>query len=322
MNSTHPMTVQMLLVTLSSRAPLICRIIGTMSLSSHYNSDKIGLSFELFPPRTAAGFESLRQHVVQLVRYEPDVITCTYGAGGSTRDTTLDVVDAVKRDHGLPVASHLTCVGATVDELRQTLDRAAARNVDHIVALRGDPPRGESEFRPVPGGLSFANELVALIRSEYPQFGIAVGGYPEVHQEQTDPQVDLKYLKQKVDAGADIVITQLFYSNEDFFDFRERYESVGITAPLIPGILPVINLGQIRRIASLCGAKLPAQFQSDLQRIPDDMEGQFQVGIEFAIRQTQELIDGGVPGLHFYVLNKSRAASAVLEAINWTSEFR
>ena len=293
-----------------------------MSLTSHYVTATPALSFELFPPKTAAGFELLRQHVSRLIHHQPNFITCTYGAGGSTQGNTLDVIDTVKREYQLPVASHLTCVNATVNQLRQYLDQATARNVDYILALRGDPPRGHSKYQPLPGGLKFAKDLVALIRNEYPHFGIAVGGYPEVHQEQTDPLVDLNFLQQKVETGADVVITQLFFNNHDFFEFRERYENTGIKAPLVPGILPVVHLGQIRRIASLCGAKLPVAFQADLQRFENDLESQLQVGVEFAIRQTQELIQANVPGLHFYVLNKSQAVSMVLEGLNWSDNFR
>ncbi len=293
-----------------------------MSLISHYVTETLALSFELFPPKTVAGFELLQQHVSRLIQHQPNFITCTYGAGGSTQGNTLDVIDTVKREYQLPVASHLTCVNATVNQLRQYLNQATARNVDYIVALRGDPPRGHSKYQPLPDGLNFAKDLVALIRSEFPHFGIAVGGYPEVHQEQTDPLVDLNFLQQKVETGADVVITQLFYNNHDFFEFRERYENTGIKAPLIPGILPVVHLGQIRRIASLCGAKLPTAFQADLLRFENDLASQFQVGVEFAIRQTQELIQADVPGLHFYVLNKSKAVSMVLEGLNWSDNFR
>ena len=293
-----------------------------MSLTSHYVTETLALSFELFPPKTVAGFELLRQHVSRLIHHQPNFITCTYGAGGSTQGNTLDVIDTIKREHQLPVASHLTCVNATVNQLRQYLNEATTRNVDYIVALRGDPPHGHSKYQPLPDGLTFAKDLVALIRSEFPHFGIAVGGYPEVHQEQTDPLVDLNFLQQKVETGADVVITQLFYNNHDFFEFRERYEKTGIKVPLIPGILPVVHLGQIRRIASLCGAKLPTAFQADLQRFENDLESQFQVGVEFAIRQTQELIQADVPGLHFYVLNKSKAVSMVLEGLNWSDNFR
>jgi methylenetetrahydrofolate reductase (NADPH) len=249
------------------------------------------------------------------VAFRPDFITCTYGAGGSTRDKTLDIVEQVKRRFGCGTASHLTCVGSTVEELTAYLREAADRGVDNIVALRGDPPKGETEFRPVAGGLSFANELVQLIRQRFSQFGIAVAGYPETHREATSPAADLENLKRKVDSGGDVVITQLFYDNADFFRFRDRYDELGIRVPLIPGILPVTNLAQIQRIASLCGARLPKAFVDALQARGDDAEGQFATGVDFAVRQVRELVDSGIAGLHFYVLNKSHATAAVLEAV-------
>ncbi len=285
-----------------------------MSLADHYQNDRLGLSFELFPPKTEKGEELMFQHVEQLMEYRPDFITCTYGAGGSTRDKTLRIVREVRSRFEIPVASHLTCVGATLEQLREYLRRADEAAVDYIVALRGDPPKGETEFRAVEGGLRYANELVALVRAEFPRFGIAVAGYPETHQEAPSAEVDLENLKRKVDAGADIVITQLFYDNRDFFRFQERCEQAGIRVPLVPGIMPVTNLAQIQRITSLCGAILPDEFVSQLQR-KDDPDWQFQVGVDFATRQVQELIDSGVPGLHFYVLNKSPATSSVLKAV-------
>ena len=285
-----------------------------MTLTQHFSSGKLGLSFELFPPKTDAGEEAMYRHVDQLVEFKPDFITCTYGAGGSTRDRTLGIVEQVKRRYDLPVASHLTCVGSTVEQLRAYLTEAAARGVDYIVALRGDPPRGETSFQAVPGGLRYANELVALIRGEFADFGIAVAGYPETHQEAPSAEIDLANLKRKVDTGADIVVTQLFYDNDDFFRFRERCHAAGIRVPLVPGILPVTSLSQIRRITSMCGARLPEAFVNDLGRREDE-QWQFQVGIEFATRQVQALIDAEVPGIHFYVLNKSQATSAVLQAI-------
>jgi len=288
-----------------------------MTLTTYYTPGRLGLSFELFPPKTDAGDEALLRHVEQLVRFQPDFITCTYGAGGSTRDKTLDVVQQVKRQHRLPVASHLTCVGSTVERLRDYLRDAALRGIDYIVALRGDPPQGQTDFRPEPGGLRYANELVALIRAEFPGFGIAVAGYPETHREAPSPEADLQNLKRKVDCGADIVITQLFYDNEDFFRFRDRCEAAGIRVPLIPGILPVTSLSQIQRITALCGACLPDHFVSALGQ-HDDEAWQFQLGVEFATRQVQGLIDAEVPGIHFYVLNKSPATSAVLRAIQRT----
>ena len=285
-----------------------------MSFSHIYGNGKFGLSFELFPPKTAAGEASLFSHVQQLLEFEPSFITCTYGAGGSTRAKTLEIVEQVKQRFGVPVASHLTCVGSTVEQLRDYLTGTAERNIDFIVALRGDPPKGETNFVPVQGGLRYANELVALIRAEFPQFGIAVAGYPEMHQEAPSPEVDLENLKRKVDAGAHVVVTQLFYDNQDFFRFRERYERAGIRVPLVPGILPVTNLAQIQRITSMCGARLPSDFIADLSD-RDDEQWQFQVGVDFATRQVQGLIDEGIPGIHFYVLNKSQATSAVLKTV-------
>ena len=285
-----------------------------MTLTETYKNDRFGLSFELFPPKTDAGLNALYRHVEVLLNHRPDYITCTYGAGGSTRDKTLQIVESVKQRFQLPVASHLTCVGSTVDELRDYLQRAAQANVDYIVALRGDPPKGETEFKAIEGGLRYANELVTLIRDEFPAFGIAVAGYPETHRDAPSPEQDLQNLKRKVDYGADTVITQLFYNNQDFFRFRDRCLQIGITAPIIPGILPVTNLSQIQRITSLCGAQLPDEFVQRLSE-KDDVDWQFEVGVEFAVTQVRDLIDQGVPGIHFYVLNKCDAANELFDGL-------
>jgi methylenetetrahydrofolate reductase (NADPH) len=288
-----------------------------MKFSQVYTPGKFGLSFELFPPKTPAGDEALFRHVAELMRFQPSFITCTYGAGGSTRAKTLDIVSQVRERFSISVASHLTVVGSTVDQLRSYLNDAAERGIENIVALRGDPPRDQQSFIPVEGGLRYANELVALIRAEFPQFGVAVAGYPEKHQEAPSPQVDLENLKRKVDAGADVVITQLFYHNDDFRRFRDAYARIGITVPLVPGILPVTNLAQIQRITSLCGAVLPPEFVGRLSEKGDDADWQFQVGVEFAARQVRELLDSGIPGMHFYVLNKSQATASVLREVGW-----
>jgi len=286
-----------------------------MNLSDVYGPGKFGLSFELFPPKTEASEAELFATLPELIAFQPSFVTCTYGAGGSTRNKTLDIVEQVHRRFGCLVASHLTCVGSTVEQLRVYLAEAQRRGVGCIVALRGDPPKGDATFQPVPGGLRYANELVALIRREFPQFGVAVAGYPEVHQEAPNAEVDLQNLKRKAEAGADVVLTQLFYDNADFFRFRERYDQLGIKVPLVPGILPVTNFAQVKRITSLCGAKLPPAFVADLERQGDDAQAQAEVGIDFAKRQVQELLDAGIPGLHFYVLNKSQATSAVLKGV-------
>ncbi len=285
-----------------------------MKLSSIYANDKFGLSFELFPPKTDKGDAALYRHAGKLMEFGPSFITCTYGAGGSTRAKTLDVVQQVKQRFDVPVASHLTVVGSTADQLREYLSEAQERGIDHIVALRGDPPQGETEFTQTEGGLQYANELVDLIRAEFPDFGIAVAGYPEKHREAPSAKIDLENLKRKVDAGAEVVITQLFYDNEDFFHFSDRYKEAGILAPLVPGILPVTNLSQIQRISSLCGAKLPDDFVNRLGE-KEDADWQHQVGVEFATRQVQQLIDRGASGVHFYVLNKSQATSEVLSNV-------
>lgn len=286
-----------------------------MTLSKLFSTGNRVLSFELFPPKTDAAMADLMKTVEELNRYNPAFITCTYGAGGSTRDRTLSITREVRKLLGKPVASHLTCVGSTKDQLRDYLRSALEAGVDYIVALRGDPPKGDTEFRPVPGGLRYANELVELIRAEFPQFGIAVAGYPEVHQEAASAEVDLENLVRKVNAGADIIVTQLFYDNDDYFRFCDRCHAAGIRAPIVPGLLPVLSLAQVQRIAGLCKAKLPAAFVERLSK-SDQPEWQFQVGVEHATQQARQLIESGVPGIHFYVLNKSQATGMILDAIS------
>jgi methylenetetrahydrofolate reductase (NADPH) len=285
-----------------------------MPFAQAFSPGRFGLSFELFPPKTAEGEAALYEHVAALMELRPNFLTCTYGAGGSTREKTLSIVSEVKRRFGVPTASHLTCVGSTVEQLRSYLIQVQASGIEGIVALRGDPPKGQTEFQAVEGGLRYANELVELIRSEFPQFGVAVAGYPETHQEALSADSDLDNLKRKVDAGGHVVITQLFYDNADFFRFRERCEKLGIRAPIVPGILPVTNLSQIQRLTALCKARLPADFISELSR-KEDADWQMQVGIGFAQRQVAELIAAGIPGIHFYVLNKSQATRQVLEGV-------
>lgn len=277
---------------------------------------RTGLSFELFPPKTDKGDAALFDHLQKLVQFQPDYVTCTYGAGGSTQNKTLDVISKVKQEHGIPVASHLTVVGSTVEQLKAYLDEACQKGIDYIVALRGDPPQGDTEFKPVEGGLSYANELVELIRNQYADLGIAVAGYPEKHREAPSMDVDLDNLKRKVDAGADIIITQLFYDNADYFRFVDLCGDRGIDVPIVPGILPVVSLQQIKRIASLCDARLPVDFVNQLENAGDD-ESQLNIGIDFATRQVEELLEQQVRGLHFYVLNKSESTAKVLNQLNF-----
>ncbi|MDF1842505.1 MAG: methylenetetrahydrofolate reductase [NAD(P)H] [Rubripirellula sp.] len=292
-----------------------------MTLASHYTGTQCAISFELFPPKTEAGMDSLCDNVRRLTEFQPSFFTCTYGAGGSTREKTLQVLQKVRQITDAPVASHLTCVGATVEQLENYLAEAQEQQTDYIVALRGDPPQGTDQFVAVEGGLKYANELVELIRAKYSSYGIAVAGYPETHQEAVDAQTDLENLKRKVDAGADLVITQLFYDNVDFFRFRDRCEQAGINVPIIPGILPVTNFKQAQRIASMCKANIPASLQQAMTE-NDDPAGQFEIGVEHARKQTLDLVEQGVPGIHYYVLNKSEAAAALLDGTQLASAAR
>lgn len=286
-----------------------------MSLQDFFQNDKLAISFELFPPKTSKGEAHLYKNVAALMEYAPDFITCTYGAGGSTRDKTLEIIEKVKSQFDIPVASHLTLVGSSKDDLRGYLTKAKNQGVDYIVALRGDPPRGETEFTQAEGGLRYANELVELINEEFSDFGVLVAGYPETHKDAVSPEVDLENLKRKVDAGADAVVTQLFYDNDDFYRFRDRCVAIGINVPIVPGLLPVTSLQQIKKITSMCASKLPQKFVEGLAK-SDDANDQYKAGVELAIEQTSDLIAGGIEAIHFYVLNKSQATSDILRAIN------
>lgn len=285
-----------------------------MSLASLYNESNCQISFELFPPKTQAGLESLYANVRKLMQFSPAFFTCTYGAGGSTQGTTLEVLKKVREITNLPVASHLTCVNATVTDLERYLDQVSEQSVDYIVALRGDPPKGSDQFEATEGGLRYANELVEMIRSKYSHLGIAVAGYPEVHQEAPSADVDLENLKRKVDAGADIVITQLFYDNTDFYRFRDRCISAGIEIPIIPGILPVTNFKQAMRIAQMCKARIPEDLETSMNQAADESD-QFSIGVEHARRQIEDLMNQSVQGIHYYVLNKSEAAAELLAGV-------
>src|SRR3990172_2795206 len=287
-----------------------------MKIAEIYGNGKFGLSFEIFPPKTESGDAQLFAAIEELVAFKPSMITCTYGAGGSTREKTLELTARIRKTFGVTTTAHFTCVGSPVVQIREWLQKASELGVENIMALRGDPPKSEIAFTQPEGGLAHGNELVALVRREFPHFGIGVAGYPETHQEAESPEADLANLRRKVEAGADVVITQLFYDNRDFFDFRRRYEAAAIRAPLVPGILPVINLAQIQKIASLCGAQLPPAFLADLERHRDDSDGQIDVGVSYATRQCRELIEAGGPGIHFYVLNKALAPGRILRALN------
>lgn len=286
-----------------------------MRIRDIYGQRGFGLSFEIFPPKSAEGDDALFEHLAQLVTHEPAFISCTYGAGGSTRNRTVELCEQIQSRFGVTATAHFTCVGSTRQQLLDWLEYAHARGIANIMALRGDPPQGAERFEAIAGGLQFANELVELIRGHYPQTGIGVAGYPEKHPEAPDAPSDLQNLKRKVDAGADAVFTQLFFVNENFLKFRDVAEQAGISVPLIPGIMPITEFSRIKRITSLCGAVIPPELAARLEEVQDDKEAQIEIGVEHAIRQCQQLIDAGVPGIHFYVLNKSEACEQILEAL-------
>jgi methylenetetrahydrofolate reductase (NADPH) len=288
-----------------------------MRIGEAYPPGRLGISFEIYPPKTAEGDAALWDSVGRLARFAPAFVSCTYGAGGSTRTRTIELCEQIQSRFGLTATAHFTCLGGTLEELREWLQLARARGIGNIMALRGDAPAGQTEFRQVPGGLRHANELVAMIRREFPEFGIGVAGYPEKHPEAPDSETDLANLQRKVAAGADAVFTQLFFNNERFLRFRERYDRAKIGAPLIPGIMPVLNFAQIQRITSLCGAQLPIELAVPLEAARDDRDAQFRIGVEFATRQCRQLIEQGVPGIHFYVLNRSQACEEILHALGY-----
>lgn len=283
-----------------------------MLLSEIFSSSPFAISIEIFPPKTEEGDQTLREHMAALNQHSPAFMSCTYGAGGSTRDRTIDWCKEIHTDFKRTAMAHFTCVGSTKDELNQWLDRASEAGIHNIMALRGDPPKGEEDFKPVDGGLAYANELVELIRQHPAEFGIGVAGYPEKHLEAESMSVDLDNLKRKVDAGADAIFTQLFFNNENFFRFRDDCDKLGINIPIVPGIMPITNFARIKRITSMCGTDFPADLSSKLEAVQDDNQAQFEVGVEFAIDQCNQLREAGVDGIHFYALNKSDACDKIL----------
>ncbi len=278
------------------------------------------ISFEIFPPKTDKGMGPLLEIIPELVALGPDYITVTYGAMGSTQHRTLEIASLIKNVYKMETACHLTCVGASRNELDEILRRISDSSIRNIVALRGDPPQGDKTFIPPSDGYAHANQLVEHIRrseSEKGQepFGIAVAGYPEKHIEAPSMEIDIANLKRKVEAGGDIIITQLFFDNEFFFNFVERARTAGITVPIIPGLMPILSVKQIKRITSMCGSSIPHELQLDLDSAADDDEKASEIGIRQCIRQANDLLSHGVSGIHFYVLNKSIHIRQIMEAL-------
>ena len=284
------------------------------------NKNKPVISFEVFPPKTDAAMQNLEQVLPEIVRLRPDFMTVTYGALGSTQERTLEIASILQNRYQLKTACHLTCVGSSRSELDGVLDRIQQSGIRNIVALRGDPPAGETKFIPPKDGLGHADELVELIRGrekagKIGPVGIAVAGYPEKHIEAPDLKTDLANLKRKVDAGADCVVTQLFYNNKHYFNFVKAAREMGITVPIVPGLLPIISAKQVMRITSICGSCLPDDLKSDLEVAGDDPLKSEEIGVRQCIAQATELIERGAPGIHFYVLNKSSHMMRIMDKI-------
>lgn len=274
------------------------------------------ISFEFLPPRSDEAGAQLARTIAELAPLNPTFVSVTYGAGGSTRETTIDIVTRIKRDTGIEAMAHLTCVGATKEEIAQILERLKSAGVRNVLALRGDPPKGQASFAAVEGGFRYANELVAFIRQAHGR-EMSVGGaaYPEKHIECGNPAVDLQNLRRKVDAGLDFVITQLFFDNRHYWEFVERARAAGISAPIIPGIMPITNAGQVERFTMSCGATLPFKLAAELDRRRNDAQAVLQLGVAHATSQAIDLLTGGAPGVHFYTLNRSTATRDIFSAL-------
>jgi methylenetetrahydrofolate reductase (NADPH) len=277
-------------------------------------SEEPVFSFEFFPPKTDEGERTLRATLEDLRAFEPDFVSVTYGAGGSTRERTVGLTSWIKHDLGIESMAHLSCVGATREELALILDRLDREGIENVLALRGDPPRGEAEWTPHPGGLHYSTELATLITGGYP-FAVGAACFPEVHPDAPDMAHDLRFLKQKVDSGVSFLITQLFFDNELYFRFVEEARAVGIEVPIIAGIMPITNVGQIKTMTGMCGASIPQRLLEALEWRAEDREAVLQLGVAYATLQCAELLARGAPGIHFYTLNRSPATRAILSAL-------
>jgi methylenetetrahydrofolate reductase (NADPH) len=281
-------------------------------------------SFEFFPPKTDEGERNLGRALAELSLLKPTFVSVTYGAGGSLqqRRKTIEIVSHVKASYGLEAMAHLTCVGATVEELRHTLAGMRDSGIENVLALRGDPPGGQEEWTATEGGLRYSRELIELIRAEFPSLCVGAACFPETHVHAQDADSDLRYTKEKVDAGARFLITQLFFDNAVYYDFVARARDIGIEVPIIPGIMPVTDVGQIKRFTSLCGACLPPSLLRELELRADQPQAVTDFGVAYATLQCADLLANGAPGVHFYTLNRSPATRAILSALRALTPWR
>jgi len=281
-----------------------------VKLADLYARPGLTLSVEFFPPKTDKGEENLFNEIEIIKRLNPAFCSVTYGAGGSTREKTVDLVDRIHRESCLEVMCHLTVVGQSKDEARSILKKLKHKGIENLIALGGDPPQGMADWRPHPDGFHHAVELVREAVA-LGGFSVAVAGFPEVHPRAVSRAADLKYMRDKIDAGAVAIITQLFFDNDDYYRYVEDVRKLGITVPIVPGVLPILSAPQVRRFTALCCAKIPAPLERELAKVENDDDAAVQLGIEYASRQCEALIKFGAPGIHFYSLNKSLSLRAI-----------
>jgi methylenetetrahydrofolate reductase (NADPH) len=286
-----------------------------MRIPELFGTGKPLFSFEFFPPKTEKGARSLLDTIERLRELEPSFVSVTYGAGGSTRDSSVDLVTRIKHDYGIEAMAHLTCVGHDHNEIAALLDRLEANGIENIMALRGDPPQGQGPFVRHPNGFAYAAELVHFIRARGYAFALGGAGYPEGHVECRDLDLDLEHLRQKVAAGLDFVVTQLFFDNVFYFQFVDRARRAGITVPIVPGIMPITDIGQIERFTRMCGATIPPALHDRLQAVGQEPEAVRNLGVDYATAQCRDLIVHGAPGIHFFTLNQSAASATILARI-------
>ncbi len=286
-----------------------------MKIRNRLNPSDPCFSFEFFPPKTDDGVGNLMRALEDLAPLNPGFVSVTYGAGGSTRERTLELVSRIKQNTGIEAMAHLTCVGHTRDELASVLDALVKAKIENVLALRGDPPQGQKTFQAVAGGFQYANELTAFIRERDYPFSVGGACYPEGHVDTASRDEDLRNLKKKVDAGLDFLITQLFFDNAFYFDFVERARRAGINVPIVPGIMPITNFEQVNRFVRMCGATVPMRLSMALEKVKDDHDAVMQLGVAHATVQCMELLNRGVPGLHFYTLNRSPATRMIVTAL-------
>lgn len=286
------------------------------TITQRLTAERPALSVEFFPPKDAAGEESLYRTAARIKEEaNPDFVSVTYGAGGTTRERTLNHSRRLKAEFDFEVMPHLTCVGHSRDELRSIISGFEEDGFRAIMALRGDPPKGEKTFKPHPDGLAYGSDLVAFIKEEFPAFDVGAGGYPEKHPEADTLDVDLSNLLTKVRAGADFITTQLFFDNQDFFTWQKKAQALGVEIPIVPGLMPVLSLKQVERFCGFCGATIPQALRDRLEPVQGDAEAEARIGQEWATEQANELLAAGVPGIHFYILNRSESTLAVLREL-------